>query len=108
MNFCFWRAAVRREAALGSPPIFIGDDVRYSPDDLLLPKQYHKYVENIIIPNGLLMDRVEKMVSDEKWRWGAAGGGCAVWCRLRGVRTPERARSFGDSRSFRLFFREFE
>ncbi|CDJ65736.1 hypoxanthine-xanthine-guanine phosphoribosyl transferase, putative [Eimeria necatrix] len=55
---------MEKEAALGSPPIFIGDDVRYSPDDLLLPKQYHKYVENIIIPNGLLMDRVEKMAYD--------------------------------------------
>lgn len=49
---------------IGSSPIVIGDNVRYSPDDLLLPKQYHKYVESIIIPNGLLMDRVEKMAYD--------------------------------------------
>lgn len=56
-GLCFFRAT-----ALGSKPIIIGDNVRYTPEELLLPKQYEKYVESIIIPNGMIMDRVEKMV----------------------------------------------
>ncbi|CDI84030.1 hypoxanthine-xanthine-guanine phosphoribosyl transferase, putative [Eimeria acervulina] len=70
---------------LGSAPIVIGDDVRYSPDDLLLPKQYHKYIENIIIPNGLLMDRVEKMAYDIRKAYRNRELHCL--CLLKGSRS---------------------
>ncbi|KAL8272956.1 hypothetical protein Esti_003124 [Eimeria stiedai] len=49
---------------LGSKPIEIPADCRYSTDELLLPKQYHKYIDRILIPNGLIVDRVEKMAYD--------------------------------------------
>lgn len=70
---------------LGSSPIEISDSVRYTPDDLLLPKQYHKYIESIIIPNGLLMDRVEKMAYDIRKTYRNRELHCL--CLLKGSRS---------------------
>ncbi|XP_026190523.1 hypoxanthine-guanine-xanthine phosphoribosyltransferase [Cyclospora cayetanensis] len=68
-----------------SKPIVIEDSVCYTPDDLLVPKQYHKYIEKILIPNGLLMDRIEKMACDIRTTYRNQELHCL--CLLKGSRS---------------------
>merc|ERR1712077_134980 len=36
----------------------------FSPNNFLIPRHYEGCVENILIPSGLIKDRVERMASD--------------------------------------------
>ena len=52
-----------------SQKITITEDFQkiFSPDNFLIPRHYENCVENILIPNGLIQDRVERMHSVKKF-----------------------------------------
>ncbi|RHY75871.1 hypothetical protein DYB30_002323, partial [Aphanomyces astaci] len=45
-------------------PIYLADDAIYSKDHFLVPNHYVNYVESVLIPQGLISDRVEKLAQD--------------------------------------------
>ena len=48
-----------------SDPIFIPDDFKgYGPSHFLIPAHYENCLTNVLIPHGLVNDRVKKMASD--------------------------------------------
>lgn len=50
-------------AAHFTPPLMIPDDGRYPRDLFILPHHYHASIESVLIPHGLIQDRVEAMAS---------------------------------------------
>jgi hypoxanthine phosphoribosyltransferase len=50
---------------MSSNHIIIPDDnINYSLDQLSIPTHYHDYIEGIMIPHGLILDRVEKLAQE--------------------------------------------
>lgn len=50
---------------MSSVPIVIKDDYeRISSDSLPIPNQFKKYVSNVMIPSGLIKDRIEQLAID--------------------------------------------
>ncbi|PFH34423.1 hypoxanthine-xanthine-guanine phosphoribosyl transferase HXGPRT [Besnoitia besnoiti] len=45
-------------------PMFIPDDALYKAEDFLVPSHYKPYIEKILLPNGLVRDKVEKLAFD--------------------------------------------
>jgi len=46
-------------------PIFVkDDDTKHSIEQLSIPEHYRKYLKNIMISNGLIKDRIEKLAQD--------------------------------------------
>lgn len=43
-------------------PIVLTEDDGYALDEFLLPKMYYKYLDKVLIPQGMVRDRVERMV----------------------------------------------
>lgn len=44
-------------------PMFIADDFFFKAEDFIVPAHYKPYIDKIIIPHGLMLDKVEKLVS---------------------------------------------
>eukprot|EP00611_Tribonema_gayanum_P021156 TRINITY_DN4016_c0_g1_i1.p1 TRINITY_DN4016_c0_g1~~TRINITY_DN4016_c0_g1_i1.p1 ORF type:complete len:234 (-),score=52.07 TRINITY_DN4016_c0_g1_i1:435-1136(-) len=53
------------------PPIMITEDHMYKLEDLLIPNHYAGTLENVMIPGGLIQDRVKKMARDIRADYGA-------------------------------------
>ena len=47
-----------------SQAIYISDDAVFDPPTLCMPRHYHGCCESVLIPRGLILDRVEKLASD--------------------------------------------
>ncbi|PHJ23457.1 hypoxanthine-xanthine-guanine phosphoribosyl transferase hxgprt, partial [Cystoisospora suis] len=45
-------------------PMFIADDFFFKAEDFLVPAHYKPYIDKIIIPHGLMLDKVEKLAHD--------------------------------------------
>nr|AGW51293.1 hypoxanthine-xanthine-guanine phosphoribosyl transferase [Sarcocystis neurona] len=45
-------------------PMYIADDAFYSASDFIVPSHYKPYIEKILLPHGLVVDRVEKLAMD--------------------------------------------
>ncbi|ETV96988.1 hypoxanthine phosphoribosyltransferase [Aphanomyces invadans] len=45
-------------------PIFLADDAMYSKEHFLIPNHYIDYVDSVLIPQGLISDRIEKLAQD--------------------------------------------
>jgi len=46
------------------PPIYVSDDLEYALGDFLVPFQYRDTLQSIMIPHGLIQDRVIKLAHD--------------------------------------------
>eukprot|EP00743_Colponemidia_sp_Colp-15_P001213 GILK01001333.1.p1 GENE.GILK01001333.1~~GILK01001333.1.p1 ORF type:complete len:250 (-),score=34.66 GILK01001333.1:110-817(-) len=53
-------------------PIIVGEDKTYSLENLCIPSHYEDSLASILIPNGLILDRVEKMARDLRQDYGDA------------------------------------
>lgn len=53
------------EELRGSPPIYIADNSLFGVDQLVLNNHCHHMVKGVVIPRGLITDRVEKMVGSD-------------------------------------------
>lgn len=53
-----------------SRPILIADEGAMSCEHFFIPRHYRAYVESVLIPHGLLMDRVDALASDIHERYG--------------------------------------
>ena len=51
-------------------PIVIADGCGYSKSKLLVPNHYRDEIENVLIPRGLLTDRIEKLAFDIRETYG--------------------------------------
>lgn len=45
-------------------PVFIADNLTISLKQYYIPAHYEDYLDHIMIPNGLILDRVEKLAYD--------------------------------------------
>lgn len=57
--------AKKREA-----PIFIADDAGFDKSHFVIPGHYHDSIEKVLIPNGMVLDRIEKLAFDIKKHYG--------------------------------------
>lgn len=49
---------------MGSKPIFIGDDAEYDLNKFKIPKKYLDDISSIMIPSGLINNRIEKLAEE--------------------------------------------
>lgn len=45
-------------------PYFIEDDKSISLEHFVLPRHYQEHLKSIIVPHGMIVDRVEKLAGD--------------------------------------------
>eukprot|EP00618_Florenciella_parvula_P013856 CAMPEP_0119542830 /NCGR_PEP_ID=MMETSP1344-20130328/53804_1 /TAXON_ID=236787 /ORGANISM="Florenciella parvula, Strain CCMP2471" /LENGTH=239 /DNA_ID=CAMNT_0007587093 /DNA_START=58 /DNA_END=777 /DNA_ORIENTATION=+ len=64
------------------PPIEIPDDFGYSVESLLIPSHYNGMVESVMIPHGLIIDRIERLA--RKIRTDYDGVTVHLLCVLKG------------------------
>ena len=65
-------------------PAYIPDDCVYSPDDFVIPKHYGNDICNILLPQGMIMDRIEKLAPDIREHYGDTT--IHLVCVLKGAR----------------------
>ena len=46
------------------PPLHIADDAAYPLDCVSIPPQYKGFLANVLLPHGLILDRIEKLAED--------------------------------------------
>jgi len=51
-------------------PLNIGDDAGYDKDKLLVPHHYRDDIERVLIPRGLILDRIERLAVDIRDAYG--------------------------------------
>jgi len=45
-------------------PIHIGEDSGYSKDHFVIPSHYYESIERVLIPHGIIVDRIERLAYD--------------------------------------------
>lgn len=65
-------------------PIYVKDDDGYDTDSFLLPLHYKNYIKKVLIPNGLLKNRIEKLAFEIQKVY--QGQEFHVICLLKGSR----------------------
>lgn len=65
-------------------PIYIKDDDGYDLNSFLVPVHYRNYIKKVLVPNGILKDRIEKLAFDIKRVY--QGEEFHVICLLKGSR----------------------
>ncbi|CDJ64292.1 hypothetical protein, conserved [Eimeria necatrix] len=73
------------EKRLGSDPIAVQDGHLYTADQICIPSTCAGHVKGILIPQGLLRDRIEKMAYDIRKHYKE--GELHLLCLLKGART---------------------
>ena len=51
-------------AAVVSAPIVIGDDATFDAAALIMPRHYAECIDTVLLPHGLILDRVDKLAAD--------------------------------------------
>ena len=62
-------------------PLFIADDFSLPLSAFAIPPHYSAYLSHVLLPHGLIQDRVDKLVSD-----AAAAAAAASLCRVAASR----------------------
>ncbi|VWU49930.1 hypoxanthine-guanine phosphoribosyltransferase [Hepatocystis sp. ex Piliocolobus tephrosceles] len=65
-------------------PIYIDEEERYDLESFLLPDHYKSYIQKVLIPNGVLKSRIEKLAFDINRAYGNQE--FHVICLLKGSR----------------------
>jgi len=86
-------------------PIYVGVNEGYDKELLLVPSHYRDSIERVMIPNGLIRDRVEKLAHDIRKHYGEEP--VHVLCILKGSRAFfdklltffNRLHSYGDHKN---------
>ena len=73
-------------------PLFIADDFSLPLSAFAIPPHYSAYLSHVLLPHGLIQDRVDKLVSDAAAAAAAASRCCVAACR-RAVPLPLAARA---------------
>ncbi|CAD7945865.1 unnamed protein product [Amoebophrya sp. A25] len=65
-------------------PLWIGDDWSFSKEHILIPNHYHDSLDYVLLPKGLLNDRIEKLAIDMRKAYGDEE--LHILCVLKGSR----------------------
>nr|2VFA_A Chain A, HYPOXANTHINE-GUANINE-XANTHINE PHOSPHORIBOSYLTRANSFERASE, HYPOXANTHINE-GUANINE PHOSPHORIBOSYLTRANSFERASE [synthetic construct]2VFA_B Chain B, HYPOXANTHINE-GUANINE-XANTHINE PHOSPHORIBOSYLTRANSFERASE, HYPOXANTHINE-GUANINE PHOSPHORIBOSYLTRANSFERASE [synthetic construct] len=63
-------------------PVFVKDDDGYDLDSFMIPAHYKKYLTKVLVPNGVIKNRIEKLARDVMKEMG--GHHIVALCVLKG------------------------